>query len=480
VCTFGLFVAFGGSAQASTCVQDLNSSNAFGNGTAAADVAAAAVPRAGVAVADEITGKTIIVQLLKGAIGAVGSKPTGYLLEKLGLGAPDYRSQLNEVLAELKTVKTRLDDLQRFVLELQRSNSQGHFSTLVNLAIPVISKVEHVYNEIGLLPTETYAGQKRNSRSILDYICTNLLDKQEELNLRLVGTAPTADNLITSSSKAARDSVRYWTNAQSRAVRNVLDYYVDYEALLLQLRVEWWHAIGASKTYIVAQIEKVDKEVNEQTSLLKPEIARPYGFYDFGQHYFVDVKHPGLVWWPIRVRDVWKSYSAQHQAELDFLVQRDFGGSWDKLGLQPFNFHQFVNYTGVYGGWRFYIGKPGEPRDGIYGTITAESTNDAHEWAVPTFAQVEELISGWQGSPLSYLKANSNPSFSYSLGWYDWGKNSAGNEVIWTQGATPCCGYRLVDLRNGATSGIFASDNRTAFAGVFVVRPADPGGYWYN
>jgi hypothetical protein len=108
-----------------------------------------------------------------------------------------------------------------------------------------------------------------------------------------------------------------------------------------------------------------------------------------------------------------------------------------------------------------------------------QPSNDAHLWYLPTFNQAQELISGWTGSPLAYLKANSNPSFDYSLGWYDWGKNSAGNEVIWTQSGDYPIGYRLIDLRNGATSGTFDVTS-PAPAAVFAVRPADPGGYWYN
>jgi hypothetical protein len=495
VCAGALVGVLSGTALASTCAQDLNSSKAYGNGGAASDQPVALAPRfdfAPVPAAQiagtpgTLSGSLIVDQLLKGAISAVGSKATGYALEKLGLGAPDYRAQLDTLESELRAANTRLNELQRFVFELQKSGSEAGYSNLVNQAVPIIKDVKYVHDEIELLPSETPAGQKRLGRSILDYVCEHLLSTQTELNLRLVGTAPNANNLITSSSKAARDSVRYWTDAQTRAVRDVLAYYVDYEGLLLQLRVEWWHAIGSSKEYIVAQIEKVKKEIEEQEKLLKPGIARPYGYYDVGQHYFVDVKHPGLVWWPIRVRDMLSTYSQPHRAELERFVQQDFGGNWNHLGLQPFRQTWLTtNLANQRGALRLYVGKPGDayadewyahPKPAPYD----QPSDDAHRWYMPSFQQGLELISGWTGSPLAYLKANSNPAFDYSLGRYEWGKNSAGNEVIWTQATdSPYSGFRLIDLRNGATSGVFDYYS-SAVAAVFAVRPADPGGYWYN
>jgi hypothetical protein len=489
-------------ARADVCSDSLNTSQAFGIKTALAHRSASfsSHARASSIVAG-ITGTAIITELAKGAVGGAGAQLYGYAMEQLGLGAPNYGAKLDRLESEIRAANKRLDELQASVSELQGVTSQASFSNLVGQALPIISMIKYTQSEIGLLPTETPTGQKREARRILTYICTNLLDKQTELGDRLVGTAPTADNLITASSKAARDSVRYWTEHQSETVRRVASYYIEYEALLLQLRVEWWHAIGASNTYTVAQIDKVKTLVEKQQSLLKPDIERPTGSWERGQHYFVDVKNPGLVWWPIRVSDALPAYSPQNVASLEQLVTTNFGGSWDKMGLQPFRISDFSSLnldsrdpqTGVYKhGWRFVIRKPGERNpDGFYGSgrwvqdapwgrpgSIASPANDGFEWAPATFGEVHALIAGWTGSPLAYLRANSKPFFSYSLGWYDWNKTSAGNEVIWTRADGACCDYRLVDLRNGNTTGPVPY-GFTGTAGLFAVRPANSRGYWY-
>jgi hypothetical protein len=501
---FLLVLAFGAAgARASTCTEDLNSSVAFGGGSAARVVAAiergvsapgAGGPRAGTANAG-ITGKVIIQELAKGALQAGGSLAAGYVFEQIGLGTPDYSAQLSRLENEIRAANIRLDQLAGSVSELQGVVSQSGYSNLVGQAVPIISKIKYAQGELALLSTETNAGRKRGARAILDYVCTNLLDKQTELGERLVGTAPTADNLITSSSKAARDSVRYWTDAQSSQVRQVLAYYVEYEALLLQLRVEWWHAIGASRNYVVAQIDKVKRDVQTQDSLLKPDIARPKAGWERGQHYFVDVKHPGLVWWPVRVYDVLPAYKPDHVTFLEQQAGRYFGGSWDSLGLQPFNVYDFTNYgflNQYRGGWRFGVHKPGENpfSEGVYGVgvLTAapdrrpdSPLNDGFEWAPPTLSEVQSLIGGWQasGSPLAYLRAGAKPPLGYSLSRYQWGTTVTGQEVIWARTDGACCHFKVIDLRNGSVTDEINPNSREAIAGLFAVRPADPRGYWY-
>lgn len=501
----GAVLAVGAAAaQADVCSDSLNTSQAFGAKTTLARTqrSASLSPRAQASsVLAGITGTAIISELAKGAVGAVGAQLYGYAMEQLGLGAPNYGAKLDRLESEIRAANKRLDELHASVSELQGVTSQASFSNLVGQALPIISAIKYTQSEIGLLPTETPTGQKREARRILIYICTNLLDKQTELGDRLVGTAPTADNLITSSSKAARDSVRYWTEQQSETVRRVLSYYIEYEALLLQLRVEWWHAIGASQSYVVAQIDKVKALVEKQQSLLKPDIERPNSNWERGQHYFVDVKNPGLVWWPIRVYDVLPAYAPENVTLLEQMVRANFGGSWDKMGLQPFRTDDFSSLnldsrdptTGVYKhGWRFVIRKPGQRApEGFYGSgraiagapwgrpgSIANPANDGFDWAPPTFSEIQALISGWTGSPLAYLKANSRPSLSYSFGWYDWNKTSAGNEVVWSRADGACCEYRLVDLRNGNTSGVVPSGFASP-AGLIAVRRANPKGYWY-
>lgn len=490
----GLLLAISSaSAQASVCTEDLNGSKAFGAAdTRATTTMSPLAIRHGIF--SGVTPLAIVTELAKGVLGAIGAQGYGWVLEQVGAGAPDYQAQLERMEQELRAVNTKLDELRNSVSELQGVTSQAAFSNLAGQAITIISKIKFVHDELGKLRLESKTRQKRGARTILVYICEHLLDKQTELNDRLVGTAPNADNLITSSSKAARDSVRYWTEAQSRQVRRVFEYYADYEALLLQLRVEWWHAIGSSKEYVGAQINDVKRQIETQQGLLKPDIALPNAPWNRGQHYFVDVRHPGLVWWPVRVNDVLPAYSAANTSMLEQWVKRDFGGSWDKLGLQPFHIRDF-GYFGRQGGsiFRMFIGPRNvREEDGIYGVGRGNfdslvrsqlDKNDGFEWKLATFDELQALISSWQGSPLEYLRAGAKPRFEFNFNWYDWGKvapQSGG--VIWTLAAGHCCNYRLINLGTGETTGVVnpqGSFGEKALAGAFAVRPADPKGYWY-
>src|SRR5262249_6154835 len=151
--------------------------------------------------------------------------------------------------------KQRIVDLGTSVNELQGVTSQAAFSGLVHQALPIVTKIKHVEHELTLLQPLTAHERKAHARTILLYICNNLLDKQVELDERIVGVGTGADNIITSSSKAARDEAPFFTQHQSAAARRAFEYYELYEAILLQYRVEWWHAIGEPGAYVQHQVD---------------------------------------------------------------------------------------------------------------------------------------------------------------------------------------------------------------------------------
>ena len=491
-----LVLAIAAPAQASSCTSSLDASTAFGHTKTLRAAPAAAAPRARAAFIPGITGTVVIQELAKGVLGAVGAQGYGLVMQQLGLGAPDYTSKLEKLERELTALQTRLNQLSASVAELQGITSQAAYSNLVAQATPIISSIRYVVDEIRLLPTENRYGQLREARSILLYICSHLLDKQIELNDRIVGTAPTADSIITASSRAARDSVRYWTQHQSTTVRRVLEYYIEYEALLLQLRVEWWNAIGSSKDYKLAQISRVEQDVRTQHGLLKPDIERPHAAWERSQHYFVDTKNPSLVWWPVRVYDVLPVYHADHFAELEKRKAAK-NVTWDQFGLNAFSFKDFPHYgflNNYAGGVRFLVRRQGFTRpEGLYGVGRNPGEqylqfrdadlqkNDRFEWRLPSFSEMNALLNGWTGSPGEYLRSNAKPRMTAIVGWYDWNSNSAGTSpVVWTRADGPCCAYRLWDLNNGNTSGSVNTSGPNLYAGLIAVRAARSGGYWYD
>lgn len=461
-----------------SCAGALDTSHAFGTGSATRSAPVAPVAHSAQAALVATTATTILAELAKGAVSAVGGAGAGSVLTQIGLNPTAIA--LAGLSEQLTAVNGKLNELAGSVQEIKAASAQSHYSDLVTQALPIVTDIKYVDGEIRSLKDLTGANRKRHTRYILEYICGNLLDKQVQLNERLVGTGTGADTIIVASSRAAKNAQLLWTQHQSNAMRNILDYYSLYEALLLQFRTEWWNAIGMDRSYVRTQIANVKAQVDHQYTLLKPDVDPN------GHGRFVDTRNPGLLWWPISMKDSLPAYSATEQAEIRTILNRDYGGDWNKMGLQLFrgSGHSIIDNIcassltgrGAFGGsclWFYPINlSPG----GYYIGDLSQRSGATSGFRPPTVAEVQSLIHGWTGSPISWLPKQANPPLKMALSaWYGLHEYRQGKglhaPVTWTNQ------YKVaVNLENGS---VRHNEWDQAPWGVYAVAQTDARGYWY-
>lgn len=432
-----------------------------------------------IARASDFGASLILAELGKGALSYVGTQAAGWLFRQIGIepstGSAEVSAQLTRIRAEITQTNERLVSLAGSVDELKEVASAANYSNLVAQALPIIAKIKHVEKEILLLRTLTPAQRKTHAREILLYICNNLLDKQTELNERIVGNAPNADNIITGASKAARDSAPFFGQHQSMAARRAVEYYILYETLLLQLRVEWWHAIGKPGSYVKAQVDDVTEQVRHQRSLIKHDLNwNVHGGETHGQ--FIDKRNPTLVWWKVLFQDtggllapILGDGTGSYRHYFKFYYDRAMSGDRTLMGVHPF--------------YPEHAKADGRDPDGhtvlpltVYPSKTVVARwHLGHHWRVPTQAEFEALIKGWSGaSPAEWLARQTKPNIAVSLRMWD------------SNNGRPGTGFKREFYTSNSTNSGFSLENGqgvgqvTSFrAGLMLVRDVPSNHYWY-
>ncbi|OAI40469.1 hypothetical protein AYO39_01330 [Actinobacteria bacterium SCGC AG-212-D09] len=244
------------------------------SGSAAPRVAPA--PGAHSAVVATFAAKWVIEKLLGGAASHLGSTGMGWVLAQWGIG-DGLGPQLGELRSALSGIDNRLSALEKQTEGLRGELAQSHYSNLINQSLPIITKINEGTRDVrfqaSLKASDTTKANLARHR--LTFIERDLLTgHQEELALRISGHLG-ADGLIVAASKQVKADTRFWTSLTSQQVEQVLSYYQQEEAALLELRNEYWHAYP--DTFNAAYIEGKDKQVldyvNSEDKLLKPHPA---------------------------------------------------------------------------------------------------------------------------------------------------------------------------------------------------------------
>lgn len=440
-------------AQAASCSARLDAHGVYAAGARPVVPRQAAAPVATSAAAGALT-QSILTELARGALRATGSHATGHLLSSIGLKNATA-DQLDRMTRQIAELEERLVALGASIDELKRDHAQSAFTNLVTQALPIVSAIKHVKHEIKALDKiPTAAGKQAHGREILEYICENLLDKQTELNERIVGTGTGADNIITSSSKLMKYSTRLWTEHNTQVLRQILQYYTMLEAFLLELRVEWWHATGKEPSYIQHQIEHVQRQVDNQLSLLKPGP---------GYRHWVDTKHPQVVWWPLRMSDAWGVWQKFRASELSPHLSR-VNGDKDKLGLVSWAWKDVEAHQSG-GGNRNYLWPLRRRWDYLYSDTLFSG---AHGYRPPSPDEVTTLFRDASPNPLAWLRAQ---GIDWPLGAFAWNGGQLHKEVIWTSQVRTS-----FDLHTGR---LRFNEWNAAPWGVIAVRNVPLHTYWY-
>jgi hypothetical protein len=136
-------------------------------------------------------------------------------------------------------------------------------------------QIDHANSQLVLLANMPAGDPTKRafSRTIVDYIGTNLLDAPEILNQNLGSRIALADNLIKSASRTIGQR-KFFGPKSSAEVKGVYDYFAAYQVQLAMLLQEYYHAKPEvySPTNAAANLERLRANVVSQADSLKPDV----------------------------------------------------------------------------------------------------------------------------------------------------------------------------------------------------------------
>ncbi len=376
--------------------------------------------------------------LADGALGYVGGDAAGWLLAQFGLG-DGIDSDLAQIQQQLQQIGQDLTEIKSELSTVAAAVVQGTYSQLAADAAPILGAVDYAEGQLSLLanlPTGAHPADFSGScttvpqddeRAIIacglvQYVQAHLVGQDAILNKLLVQPAPGADSILVAASKAVRaGTTTFYDSTESDEVASVQSYYSVYEAELLNLLVEYDHTLGAAGT--------------DEAQLAVQQMSAPATGYAAQQAAVMKPAFPAGQVLDLRTNLVWQ------QAV---------------LATGPAYSYDTPSFNGAAG-------------------VTAP-------WSLPSGGQVDGLISGWTGSPETWLQTNAQFDFTAAAAYFG---NRFGNDIcgVWTTDFYPSSGiFALIGIcpSNGGAYITDYPDNVGAAYG-FVFRPLDPSeSYWYS
>ncbi len=224
-----------------------------------------------VAVAFAKAGAPYLVEKLKaGELGPVGESVGNFIGPFVLDGNSAKLDEIKEEIAGLKLgiedVRGKLDSVATLVTQAQYSNAALEASCVLGS----IDKAQKELNNLALATTE-------NDRNVhAEHLWAqlgpggDLFSAQEILQKQLTTPAPGADGILIAANKAAKGRANpFFTRSLALSQGEVYRYYSMNSALLLALRVNYWHHKGLDGTTIEREIRAFDGEQAAQRALLK-------------------------------------------------------------------------------------------------------------------------------------------------------------------------------------------------------------------
>jgi hypothetical protein len=182
-------------------------------------------------------------------------------------------AKLDEIRQQIDGLKLAIADVHRHLNTVAGHVVQAQFSHAALEAARVTGAIDKAQKELSHLAHATTAHDRRiHAEHLIAQLGPHgeLYSAQEILHKQLTVPAPGADGLLIAANKAARGKANpFFTHELSLSQREVYKYYAMYEAVLLQLRLNYWHHKGYSAEAIQRELKHFDSELAGQSALVK-------------------------------------------------------------------------------------------------------------------------------------------------------------------------------------------------------------------
>ncbi|MFL5846258.1 MAG: hypothetical protein ACJ762_16340 [Solirubrobacteraceae bacterium] len=221
----------------------------------------------------------LVLQLGNGAQQKVGGEAMGWVLASIGLGSPES-AMLADIRQQLVALQKQVAELRRVVEHTRADVLDLACQTAVQHAVPIIADTDSALDQMKMMAdTSDDASRHKIAQRLEEFIHTHLLSKQQALHDLLSGGSASA-GLIVTCARSLEYSYRPFVSPRHHPeVAQFVHYYTESEALLLALRVEYWHATHQSGDFISERIAIVRDWIKAQEAYIKPQVP-PHTFLD--------------------------------------------------------------------------------------------------------------------------------------------------------------------------------------------------------
>lgn len=231
------------------------------------------------ATANATLADKLVLQLGNGAQQKVGGEAMGWVLASIGLGSPEA-AQLADIRRQLAALQKQVAELRRVVEHTRSDVLALACQTAVQDAGAIIADTDSALDQMkAMADTSDDASRHRLGQRLESFIHTHLLAKQQALDDLLSG-GPASSGLIVACARSLEYQYRPFVSPRHQPeVAGLVRYYTEYEALLLALRVEYWHANQQSGDFIGERIAAARDSITAQEALIKTPVP-PHTFLD--------------------------------------------------------------------------------------------------------------------------------------------------------------------------------------------------------
>ncbi|MBI9077970.1 MAG: hypothetical protein JEZ02_21410, partial [Desulfatibacillum sp.] len=217
-------------------------------------------------------GGTLALWLSQGAVSYTGGKVFGWGLSQMGIGFGDDSSQeIENMQTELIKISQKLDaidgELRKISNELSAQLNQNNYDARLGGDVgTLISNIKSIRDKITIFISNPPADPvilEKHRALIIKLIENKLVGSEYILHNQLVGL-PGQTGLLKVWSKVVKSKHRFVSSADSELIQPQFDYFNNMQLWLLELLVEYYHAIDSQET---AQVQYAGYSKNNKDSI---------------------------------------------------------------------------------------------------------------------------------------------------------------------------------------------------------------------
>lgn len=197
-------------------------------------------------------GATIATELGKGAASYVGGQLMGWGLKEAGIGFEDAtQEQLNRMNEKLDQISRQLSDLEAklddVVSQISKQILESEYNTRVGQMSDLIGHIKSIREELNRYISNPVKNNpellEKSRQEIITNIKNKLISNENLIHNQLVGIN-SQKSLIKVFSEAVKKNHRFVTSKDSEKVNTMYEYFEAVQTSMLELMVEYYHAIG--------------------------------------------------------------------------------------------------------------------------------------------------------------------------------------------------------------------------------------------